>query len=64
MVRRKSDDELVELFAEIEHETELAYKLFDGVKTHAWVPKSQVKQISDGLFAVPGWLIKVKGFQI
>ena len=47
--------ELIEIAAEIRHETEKAYLLFDGTR-EAWVPKSQVEDNGDGTFAMPEWL--------
>ena len=48
-------NELVEIAAEIRHETEKAYLLFDGTR-EAWVPKSQVENNNDGTFTMPTWL--------
>jgi valyl-tRNA synthetase len=53
--------EMVEVFAEIETETEKALKLSDGVKTE-WVPKSMVKLLAEGLYSMPDWLARKKGF--
>jgi len=53
--------ELVDLTAEIRHETEKAYRLHDGTRTE-WVPKSQVEDNGDGTFTMPLWLAKDKGF--
>jgi len=47
--------ELIEIAAEIRHETEKAYLLFDGTR-EAWVPKSQVEDNGDGTFTMPTWL--------
>jgi hypothetical protein len=54
-------DERVHVFAEVEAETEKALKLSDNLKTE-WVPKSQVKQVGDGVFEMPKWLAVKKGF--
>ena len=53
--------ELFEVAAQIRHETEKAYLLFDGTK-EAWVPKSQVEDNRDGTFTLPVWLAEKVGF--
>lgn len=53
--------ELFDLAAEVEVETEKAWKLFDGIRSE-WVPKSQVERNEDGTFTLPFWLAKEKGF--
>ena len=53
--------ELFDLAAQIRHETEFAYLLFDGTKTE-WVPKSQVEDNHDGTFTMPTWLAEKVGF--
>ena len=53
--------ELFEVAAQIRHETEKAYLLFDGTK-EAWVPKSQVENHQDGTFTLPQWLAEKVGF--
>ena len=57
----KREIKLVDIEAEIEAETEKAWRLFDG-KTTAWVPKSQVEKNSDGTFTMPERLAQDKGF--
>lgn len=53
--------ELFDLTADIEAETEKAWRLNDG--THKeWVPKSQVQDNGDGTFTMPQWLAEEKGF--
>ena len=47
--------ELVDIAAELRHETEKAFLIFDGAKT-VWLPKSQVEQNGDGTFTMPEWL--------
>ena len=54
-------DRLFDLAAQIQHETELAYLLFDGTKTE-WVPKSLVEDNGDGTFTMPERIAKEKGF--
>lgn len=52
---------LVDVTAELRHETELAFLVFDGVK-EVWLPKSQVEHDpQDGTFALPDWLARDKG---
>lgn len=58
---RRSGNELVEIAAELQHETGDAFKIFDGV-TDAWLPKSLVEQNDDGTFTMPLWIAKDKGF--
>lgn len=53
--------EMVEVFAEVEAETDKAFKLSDGQKSQ-WVPKSQIKEIAEGLYSMPVWLAEKKGF--
>ena len=53
--------ELVDIMAQVEGETEKAYRLFDGIKT-AWVPKSQIEDNGDNTFTMPEWLARDKGF--
>lgn len=52
---------LVEISAEVLHETEKALLLSDGWTTE-WVPKSQVEDNLDGTFTMPEWLAQEKGF--
>jgi hypothetical protein len=63
MPTKSTFEEPIVLFAEIEHETPAAYKLNDGFVT-AWVPKSQVKKVGEGMFEVPPWIIEKKGFKV
>lgn len=53
--------ELFDLAAEVQGETDKAWRLFDGSKAE-WVPKSQVEDNGDGTFTMPLWLAKDKGF--
>jgi hypothetical protein len=66
----KSD--LVDITAELRHETDKAYLIFDGrieikkgdtVKSEVrtWVPKSQVEFDNDKTFTMPEWLALEKG---
>ena len=61
-------DKLVDIAAELRHETDKAYLLFDGSKNIdgtnrvEWVPKSQVEANGDGTFTMPEWLAEEKGF--
>ncbi len=53
--------ELIDIAAQVRHETEKAFLIYDG-KTETWVPKSMVEQNIDGTFTMPEWLAKDKGF--
>ena len=50
-----TDNSLVDIAAQIRHETAKAWLLFDGTR-EAWVPKSQVEDNGDGTFTLPLWL--------
>lgn len=52
---------LVEIAAEIVHETDKAYLLSDGVRK-AWVPKSVTQDNDDGTFTMPERLAQEKEF--
>ena len=54
----KSD--VIDIAAELRHETERAYLIFDGVK-EVWVPKSLAEQNDDGTFTIREWFAKDKG---
>ena len=56
-----SDNDLVEIAAEIRHETDKAYLLWDGER-QAWVPKSYVEWDGKNTFTMPEWLAQQKGF--
>lgn len=56
-----SDPKLIDIAAELRHETEKAFLLFDGDK-EGWVAKSLVEDNGDGTFTMPEWLAKDKGF--
>lgn len=63
---------LIDIAAELRHETPGAYLLFDGRQQKhkdgrtqdicIWVPKSQVENNEDGTFTMPEWLALEKGF--
>lgn len=57
MTSGRSD--LIDIAAELRHETERAFLVFDGTRT-VWLPKSQVEQNDDGTFTMPEWLAKEK----
>lgn len=57
-----STPKLVDIEAEIEGETEKAWRLNDGNDHIEWVPKSQAEKNDDGTFTMPEWLAKDKGF--
>lgn len=52
---------LIEIAAEVIHETDKAYLLFDGVRK-AWVPKSVTQDNEDGTFTMPERLAQEKEF--
>jgi hypothetical protein len=53
--------DIIEIAADLRHETEKAFLLHDGTK-EAWVPKAQVENNNDGTFSMPEWLAMDKGF--
>lgn len=53
--------ELVDVAAKLQHETDSAYLITDGVTTE-WVPKSVTQDNEDGTFTMPEWLAQEKGF--
>lgn len=64
---------LIDIAAELRHETDSAYLLWDGreevkkgdtksSELRIWVPKSQVEDNGDGTFTMPLWLAQDKGF--
>jgi len=64
---------LIDIAAELRHETDNAYLLYDGrseikkgdtkpSELKVWVPKSQVENNEDGTFTMPEWLAMEKGF--
>jgi gentisate 1,2-dioxygenase len=46
---------MVEIIAELIHETEQAYLIDDGDR-EVWIPKSQVEYQEADLFMIPEWL--------
>jgi hypothetical protein len=53
-----SDIRLVDIAAELRHETLKAYLIFDGDE-EVWVPKSLAEYDKDnGIFTMPEWLAK------
>lgn len=64
---------LIDIAAELRHETPNAYLIYDGrseikkgdtvpSELRVWVPKSQVEYNEDGTFTMPEWLALDKGF--
>ena len=52
--------ELIDIAGEVRHETEAAYRFYDGART-VWLPKSQVEWYEDDkVMVVPVWLAKDK----
>jgi len=58
---RSGEARLTDIIADIEGETDKAWRLNDGA-VQEWVPKSQVENNGDGTFTMPEWLAKDKGF--
>lgn len=54
----KSD--LVDIAAQLRHETVNAYLVYDG-KQEVWLPKSQCEYDGKHIFTMPEWLAKTKG---
>lgn len=57
----KKNHDIIEIAADLRHETEKAFLLHDGDR-QAWVPKAQVENNDDGTFSMPEWLALDKGF--
>lgn len=55
------NSDLVDIRAELRHETDKAFYIHDGSRTE-WVPKSLVENNGDGTFTMPEWLATQKGF--
>ena len=64
---------LIDIAAQLCHETDKAYLIFDGrteikkgdaapTDLKIWLPKSQVENNDDGTFIMPEWLALEKGF--
>jgi hypothetical protein len=53
--------QLIDIAAEIRHETDKAYLLFDGTR-EKWVPKALVENNGDNTFTMPVWLAEDRGF--
>lgn len=51
--------DLIDISAELRHETDSAYLIFDGDQ-EAWVPKSLVEWDGEMTFTMPEWLAKEK----
>ncbi len=60
--RTSGASDIVEIAADIKHETEKAFLLDGGDGKPVWVAKSQIEQNDDGTFSMPEWLAKEKGF--
>jgi hypothetical protein len=52
--------ELIDIAAELRHETPRAFLIFDG-SVKIWLPKEMVEHNNDGTFTMPEWLAKDKG---
>lgn len=51
----KKNHDIVDIDAELRHETEKAFLIYDG-KKEVWLPKVQVQNNNDGSFSMPEWL--------
>lgn len=60
-VKATGSNKLVDIEAEIRHESPKAFLLFDG-KREGWVPKSKTEDNRDGSFTMPEWLAAERGF--
>lgn len=67
------DNKLIDVSAELRHETDKAYLLYDGrmeeevggknkKELRIWVPKTMVEDNGDGTYTMPEWLALEKGF--
>lgn len=52
--------DLIDIAADLRHETDRAILIFDGAR-EAWLPKSLVERNDDGTFTMPEWLALDKG---
>lgn len=55
-----SRSDIVDIHADLKHETEKAYLISDGSR-EAWIPKSQCERNDDGTFSMPEWIAMDKG---
>jgi len=58
--RRHSESEIVEIEADLVHETPRAYLVSDGDR-ECWLPKSLTQYDGHGTFAIPEWLAMREG---
>lgn len=61
-MRTSGSSDIIDIAADIKHETDKAYLLDGGYDNPVWVPKSQAQRNADGTFSMPEWLAKDKGF--
>lgn len=54
-----TDSRLIDIAAEVRHETDRAYRVWDGTRS-VWLPKSQVEVNGDGTITMPEWLAREK----
>ena len=58
-----ADPELIDIAAELRHETPRAYLIWDGA-SQVWFPKSMTEMHKEGrttTFTIPQWLAQDKG---
>ena len=53
--------DIIDIAADLKHESEKAFLIDGGDGKPVWVPKSQVERNDDGTFSMPEWLAKDKG---
>lgn len=69
----QQSNKLIDISAEIRHETDKAYLLYDGrsetkkgdtipSELRIWVPKTMVEDNGNGTYTMPEWLALEKGF--
>ena len=69
----KTWHDLIDITAELRHETDKAYLIYDGrseikkgdtlsTELRTWIPKSKVEYDGDKTFTMPEWLALEKGF--
>jgi hypothetical protein len=60
--RRSTENKLIDIAAELRHETQAAHLLADGAR-EASVPKSQVEDNGDWTYTMRSWLAKDRGLR-
>ena len=60
-MRTSGQSDIIDIAADLKHETEKAFLIDSGDEKPVWVAKSQVDKNDDGTFSMPEWLAKDKG---